>query len=304
MSDFRTAAAPVARPGRGGMRASGGSSVPALSRRAAGRCSVHPCQVAVPATSDRPRRGKNFCGPAREGREFRPMKLPEHRNLPRLAREHYQGLAVVHWTHTLEKRATGWLNERFHMRFREILLHACSRHDLVCPAYTLMPDHMHVVWMGASGASDQLNAAAFLRKHSAPIFRPARLQDRAHDRVLRENERRRHAFEELGNYVLENPERAELCPDWRAWPYAGAMVPGYPIAEPRQPAYWEGFWKLYHLRLNQAAADRVPPLPGRATGREADEPTSVPGPSGPGHMKREQRPQLGRPPLGRPFEGG
>jgi hypothetical protein len=33
-------------------------------------------------------------------------------HLPRLAPELYRGFAVVQWTVTLERRATGWLDER------------------------------------------------------------------------------------------------------------------------------------------------------------------------------------------------
>ena len=32
-------------------------------------------------------------------------------------------------------------------------------------AYCLMPDHLHLVWMGLKLESDQLNGMAFLRKH-------------------------------------------------------------------------------------------------------------------------------------------
>jgi hypothetical protein len=44
---------------------------------------------------------------------------PEWHHLPRLAPEFYQGFAVVLWTTTLERRATGWLDEPFHLHFRE-----------------------------------------------------------------------------------------------------------------------------------------------------------------------------------------
>ena len=47
--------------------------------------------------------------------------------LPRLARENYQGDAVVHWTLPIARRNTGWLNEIFHARFREVMLHAAAR---------------------------------------------------------------------------------------------------------------------------------------------------------------------------------
>src|SRR5690349_16533138 len=83
---------------------------------------------------------------------------PPQRHLSRLAPEFYRAFAVVHWTITLERRATGWLNDSFHAHFRELLLHAAVREGLFCPAYVLMPDHMHLIWMGLRVNSDQRNA--------------------------------------------------------------------------------------------------------------------------------------------------
>ena len=74
---------------------------------------------------------------------------------------------MVHWTITLTDRATGWLDGLFHFRFRELLLHTAAREGLFCPTYVLMPDHMHLVWMGLRAGSDQRNAMKFLRKHLA-----------------------------------------------------------------------------------------------------------------------------------------
>jgi len=95
-------------------------------------------------------------------------KLPGR--LPRLPREYYQGDAFVHWTLSTHDRATGWLTERFHARFRELMLHAAAREGLFCPAYCLMPDHLHLVWMGLRLDSDQLNAMSFLRTYLEPAL--------------------------------------------------------------------------------------------------------------------------------------
>jgi REP element-mobilizing transposase RayT len=67
-------------------------------------------------------------------------------------------------------RATGWLTEKFHARFRELMLHAAARERLFCPAYCLMPDHLHLVWMGLRLDSDQRNAMAFLRTYLEPAL--------------------------------------------------------------------------------------------------------------------------------------
>ena len=55
--------------------------------------------------------------------------------LPRLRREFYQAIAVIFWTMPVADRARGWLGERFHAAFREMMLHAAAREGLLCPAY-------------------------------------------------------------------------------------------------------------------------------------------------------------------------
>lgn len=177
------------------------------------------------------------------------MPFVSKSTLPRLPREFYQGRAAVLWTHTFEQHATGWLDEEFHVCFREVLLHASARYRLACPIYVLMPDHWHLVWLGLAEGSDQHTATRMLRKHLQSHLEAARLQDRAHDHVLREDERERGAFMSACSYVLENPVRAKLVPEWKAWPFLGAMVPGYPDFDPRTDDFWEDFWKIF-LRLS------------------------------------------------------
>ena len=180
------------------------------------------------------------------------MTFEPKSKLPRLAREHYQDRAVVFWTHTLENRATGWLTNRFHSDFREILVHAVGRYHLACPIYVLMPDHWHVVWMGLAANSDQHSATKFIPKHVQPKLGDARLQDRAHDSVLRGEQRKRGAFTHACEYVRENPVRRGLVSDWREWPYVGAIVPGYPEFDPRGPKFWADFWKIYNRLVESA----------------------------------------------------
>lgn len=72
------------------------------------------------------------------------MNVKQKGKLPRLQREFYLGAAVVFWTLTLEHRAQGWLDVSFHARFRELMLHAAARSHLLCSAYCLMPDHLHL----------------------------------------------------------------------------------------------------------------------------------------------------------------
>ena len=181
-------------------------------------------------------------------------------HLPRLERHKYQGYAVVHWTQTLENRAQGWLNELFHQKCRELILHACVRESLYCPAYCLLPDHAHLVWMGLRRTSDQLNAMKFLRKYLNPLFAPHELQHQACDRVLREDMRRRGVFAKIWFYVLENPVRASLVEQARDWPFLGCVVPGYPDLRPFEENFWELFWKL-HTKYREAEFPTPPGPP-------------------------------------------
>jgi REP element-mobilizing transposase RayT len=170
---------------------------------------------------------------------------PHQSHLPRLDEAAYAGTAMVHWTLTLEDRATGWLDATFYRRFRELTLHASARQSFVCPVYCLMPDHMHVVWCGTSSHSQQLLAMRFLRRSLNLILKPARLQHQPHDHVLDDSEREPEAFENACAYVLENPVRAELVAEPREWKWLGCVVPGYPFLHPLQQDYWSKFWKLY-----------------------------------------------------------
>lgn len=159
----------------------------------------------------------------------------------------------MHWTLTIEDRTTGWLTPAFHHAWELVLLHTCGRYRLVCPAYVLMPDHAHLLWIGLDESkSDQRTAIEFLRKHLQPQLAPARWQHQAHDHVLREAERERGAFQAVAHYILENPLRANLVSRWPDYPYLGCCVPGYPALGVRASEYWELFWRIHH-RLAETA---------------------------------------------------
>ncbi|MCC5838796.1 MAG: hypothetical protein JJT96_01625 [Opitutales bacterium] len=152
----------------------------------------------------------------------------------------------------MANRSTGWLSPTVHLAFREAFLHAQTREGLACPVYVLMPDHLHCLWIGASPASDQRLAARALRRQITNLIRPHRLQDQAHDHVLREEERTEGAFATVWQYMAENPRRAGLVDDWRGYPYLGALVPGYPGLDPREVDFLARFWRVY-----QAFSDRL-----------------------------------------------
>jgi putative transposase len=191
---------------------------------------------------------------------------PQMHHLPRLDPEHYRGLAAVLWTITFERRAVGWLDPSFHATFRELLLHVAAREQLFCPVYVVMPDHIHLFWLGLKLFSDQRHAMRFLRKHiQAELFRrwPSgvefELQKQSHDSVLREKDRTHGALSAACFYVLDNPRRKGLVSHPRDWSYLGAIVPGYPFMHPLAEDFWPLFWKLYQSQRDPVLVDPFRP---------------------------------------------
>jgi putative transposase len=176
--------------------------------------------------------------------------------LPRLAREFYQGDAVVHWTMPMALRGTGWLDDTFHAHFREIMLHAGSREALLCPTYCLMPDHIHLIWMGLRRDTDQRNGMKFLREHLGSALHPHRFQHQAHDHVLREQERQQGAFARTCFYLIDNARAAGLVSRATDWRFTGAVVPGYPALHPLEKDFWPLFWKI-HAGARAADAGQI-----------------------------------------------
>lgn len=128
------------------------------------------------------------------------MPVPLHDYLRRLPPEYYRGQAFVHWSMTIDGRATGWLDEETHLRFRDVQAHLLHRYRLMCPMYCLMPDHVHVFWAGLDANSDQLKAVRFLRDHFNGVLRArgVALQKQCHDNVLREIDRDRGGCRAVG----------------------------------------------------------------------------------------------------------
>jgi putative transposase len=180
--------------------------------------------------------------------------------LPRLKREFYQADAVIFWTMPIADRRAGWLNDSFHAAFREITLHAAAREGLFCPAYCLMPDHIHFVWMGLCRDADQRNGIKFLRAQLGKILKPIRFQHQAHDHVLTLEQRRRNVFSlACADYVLLNPWKERLVQEPSDWPYLGAIIPCYPEANVFEADYWPWLWERYFEMREPGIEKRILP---------------------------------------------
>jgi putative transposase len=173
--------------------------------------------------------------------------------MKRLAKPFYAGHAFVHWAMTIADRRKGWLDSGFHSSFREIHLHTLSRYRLLCLAYCLMPDHVHLLWAGLDAASDQDNAAAFLRQflNRKLAERGVRFQKQAWDEVLLERARERGAVVRTAFYIVENPVRAGLATEAQAWPYSGAQAAGSPDLDWHMPDFATRLWTIHDTEVRR-----------------------------------------------------
>jgi putative transposase len=164
-------------------------------------------------------------------------------HLRRLDSMYYQGDAIVHWSLTIRNRATGWLSELFHLRFRELLTHSCFRYEIACPIYCLMPDHFHMLWIGLSDSSDQLLAMKHFRKTTNDSLEKNgfELQDQGYDHVLCDDEREAEGFRGVFEYIARNPERANLLAQdsFASYPYTSCVIPGYPELVMFSVDFWD-----------------------------------------------------------------
>ncbi|MEC5125276.1 hypothetical protein VSU19_00820 [Verrucomicrobiales bacterium BCK34] len=179
------------------------------------------------------------------------MESKSHEYLRRLDSSFYMGNATVHWSHTIDQRRTGWLTSDFHSRFRELLLHVGYTYHVWTLAYSLMPDHFHILWFGVDESSDQKLATTWLRREANKALKSAgdsqtRLQKQPYDHVLRPQETDRFSIEKVASYLWENPTRAGLSFSNSSGPFIGSVIPGSTRlswhGEIVPPYFWEKFW--------------------------------------------------------------
>jgi len=180
-----------------------------------------------------------------------PTPQPPSHHLPRLAPEFYRAFAVVHWTITLERRATGWLDDSLHAHFRELLLHTAAREGLFCPAYVLMPDHPSRVDGTARGHRPAQRHEVSPQTSGDGTGAP--LAHRRRVRVAKAIARQVCCARRIA-CAGRLRRRASTCwtiraaRDWASIarmevPWSGSA--GYPFLHPMAEDFWEQFWKLY-----------------------------------------------------------
>lgn len=146
---------------------------------------------------------------------------------------------------TIRDRRAGWLDARMYYHFRELLTHSQFRYAIACPIFCMMPDHIHLMWMGILESTDQKLGMRHLRaRFNGSLSRIGyELQDQSYDYVLLEEERQEAAFMATCEYIARNPERSGLVAvdEFAKYPYSGCLVPGYPELKPFEADFWSRF---------------------------------------------------------------
>jgi putative transposase len=141
----------------------------------------------------------------------------------RLDRSFYVGFRLCFLTFCTSRRVEVFRDRDFvDVMLREILRTA-GAFDMSVTAYCFMPDHLHLLVEGCSGATDltafvhqakQRTAFVASRSHNIRLWQPS-----YYDRLLRDED----ATISVARYVIENPVRAGLVASPQDYPFLGSQ---------------------------------------------------------------------------------
>lgn len=116
-------------------------------------------------------------------------------------------------------------------------------------AYCMMPDHMHILALGASCDSNLRSFIENFKQDTGFVFKTKRhaqlWQFKYYDHIVRSEE----AAERLAAYIWTNPVRKSLCRTIQEYPFSGALS-DFGISAFRAPTtqLWTPPWKLQPSR--------------------------------------------------------
>jgi len=151
---------------------------------------------------------------------FEKLKFREKKH--RLPSEYYTGEVSVAFTLCL--RGSGCFVEN---EFKETCVDALhiitAQYKCMVPVYCFMPDHQHIILTGTTPDSNVMKAIIaykqrtgfWLSKHINGI----RWQKDFYDHVIRSNEN----IKTQVRYVLDNPVRKGIVPNWQEYPHTGSV---------------------------------------------------------------------------------
>ncbi|MEX1139579.1 MAG: transposase [Bacteroidota bacterium] len=139
----------------------------------------------------------------------------------RLDPECYQGYVVVAFTACLKNRVP-FFNKRIFEIFEDMLLKSLAQYSCGADVYLFMPDHVHFIVRGETKEADTRRSIDLFKQYSG--FWLSRHEPSVHwqkdyyDHILRSDE----SVEKHMYYILNNPVRAGLVTDWKAYKLRGS----------------------------------------------------------------------------------
>ena len=150
------------------------------------------------------------------------LGLRRHRR-PRLADFDYQGEYAYHIVVVTNGRQH-FLTGEFANAARDRLIGACNAQSFDLLAFTLMPDHVHLLIHGQRAGSDllafvkrfkQTTSYDFIQRTGERLW-----QQSFFDHVLRRDE----DPIAVAQYIVDNPVRAQLVARYEDWPFTGGTL--------------------------------------------------------------------------------
>jgi putative transposase len=146
-----------------------------------------------------------------------------HERTHRLPRGYYQGEISAAFTLCIQKRAQTFIEPSIISDFIGILDEVAANAKCIIPVYCFMPDHQHFIITGKSTEADvwsmivkyKQRTGFWLSRHRPEI----RWQKDFYDHIIRAGDN----LATQTRYILDNPVRRNLVPDWREYPYKGSI---------------------------------------------------------------------------------
>ena len=175
----------------------------------------------------------------------------------RLSPGRYRGRAMYFVTLCFDDRRRLGANPRL----ASWLIATLRKHAGICAffvhAYCVMPDHIHLLAVGASEESNLIKFVESFKQETAVEFARRthrRLwQFKYYDRILRASD----AADRVAWYIWLNPVRKGLCPTPTDYPFLGSFTElGVKLLKGSAPRKWAPPWKTESTQ-NPALASRT-----------------------------------------------
>jgi putative transposase len=142
----------------------------------------------------------------------------------RLPADQYRGRRVYFLTLCCYQRRPFFRNIRFaKWLVREIEKHAAA-HRFALHAWTVMPDHVHILFEGVDHGCDLLTLTSRLKRRTSTVVRMRRnvklWQGKFYDHILRTSD----SMDGVAWYIWMNPVRKGLCSAVEEYPFSGSAT--------------------------------------------------------------------------------